>query len=476
MKHILYKTLVRSKSPFVIKASSAIIGIYVGYLFWYMVTQYFSEITAYYGLLVSFISILSCTFLAVYYLPNHFCVNHYIKDILYYPVSTQTILSALLIRMIAMQSGICIAMAYPQFFFCGNSSWLCALKDILVRLAVICAIDFTIILLSVIISRIFSNQMVGYAFMVFQYVSFLLPAVSTGNIITFGFIHPDFLSWINERIGFTNIFLFIIPLAIILGIAMTMVFNCWYIKGYLNIQSFHKQVATKRTPATRIEHPYFLIEWKRVLRNKELIFFSNFKNVLTIVVLYRLLVQNFGQIAVGEKYVVELFLLMSWCSANTISSTAYSGDSNRMYYAFLPISQRQMFLWKTIQGFLWGEIMVFLFGFVIILVKDIPVIDVCLLFWYGTFMNYACSWIGVFLDFKMPRTTNSTSELLHGNISKVIVVIVSIAITIGEFYLVRNKIVTIPLLHLSVVINIFIICAEMCYWLFCKGAFYDTGK
>ena len=74
---------------------------------------------------------------------------------------------------------------------------------------------------------------------------------------------------------------------------MIMVFNYWYIKGYLNIQSFHKQVAAKRTLATRIEHPYFLIEWKRVLRNKELIFFSNFKNALTIVVLCRLLVQTF---------------------------------------------------------------------------------------------------------------------------------------------------------------------------------------
>ena len=475
MKHILYKTLVSSKSSLVMKASIAIVEIYVGYLFWYMVTQYFSELAAYYGLLVSLISILSCTFLGVSYLPDQFYVNRSMKDILYYPVSTQTILSALFIRMIAMQSGICIAMAYPQFFFCGNSSWLYALKNILICLIVICAIDFTIILLFVMICRVFSNRMVGYAFVVFQYVMFLLLAIVTGTIIAFGFVHPDFLSWINQRIGFTNIFLVLIPLAIILGMAMIIVFHYWYIKGYLNIQSFHKQVAAKRTPTTRIEHPYFLIEWKRVLRNKELIFFSNFKNVVTIIVLCRLFVQNFGQIAFGEKYVVELFLLISCCGTNTISSTAYSSDSNRAYYAFLPISQRQMFLWKTIQGFLWGEIMVFLFEFVIILVKDIPMIDVCLLFLYGTFMNYACSWIGVFLDFKMPRTANSTNELLHGNISKVIVLIVSIAVTIGEFYLVSNKIVTISLLHLSVVISVFIICAEMCYWLFCKGAFYDSG-
>ena len=289
--------------------------------------------------------------MAVYYLPDQFFVNRYIKDILYYPVSAQTILSVLLIRMIAMQSGICIAMAYPQFFFGSNSSWLCVLKDILVCLIVICAIDFTIILLSVIICRVFSSRMVGYAFVVFQYALFLLLAVFTGNMIAFGFIHPDFLSWINEKIGYANVFLFVIPFAIILGIAMIMVFNYRYIKGYLNIQSFHKQVAVKRISAIRIEHPYFLLEWKRVLRNKELIFFSNFKNVLTIVVLCRLLVQNFGQIAFGEKYVVELLLLMSCCGTNTISSTAYSSDFNRVYTHFFRFPKGKCSFGKQYKGF-----------------------------------------------------------------------------------------------------------------------------
>ena len=100
----------------------------------------------------------------------------------------------------------------------------------------------------------------------------------------------------------------------------------------------------------------------------------------------------------------------------------------------------------------------------------------CLLFLYGTFMNYACSWFGVFLDFKMPRTANSTNELLYGNLSKVIVLIISIGITIGELYLVRNKIVSVSLLSLVVGIGAFIVDVEICYWLFCKGAFYDTGK
>lgn len=285
-----------------------------------------------------------------------------------------------------------------------------------------------------------------------------------------------FLLWINQRLDFGNIFLFTVPFVIILGIIMIMAFNCWYIKGYLNIQNFHKRPAMKSASTTQIENPYFLIEWKRVLWHKELIFFSNLKNLLIIIILCRLLFRNFGQSTFEEKYVMELFLLVSCCGTNTISSTAYSGDFNRTYYTFLPISPRQIFLWKTIHGFLWGEVIVFLFGLAVICIKDIPVLDACLLFLYGTFMNYACSWFGVFLDFKMPRTANSTNELLYGNLSKVIVLIISIGITIGELYLVRNKIVSVPLLPLVVGIGTFIVDVEICYWLFCKGAFYDTGK
>lgn len=75
-----------------------------------------------------------------------------------------------------------------------------------------------------------------------------------------------------------------------------------------------------------------------------------------------------------------------------------------------------------------------LFGVGVILFRNIPILDACLLLGYGTATNYSCVWIGVFLDYKMPRTPNSTNELLHGNISKVLVLFVSIALTVWEIY------------------------------------------
>ncbi|MDE7177038.1 MAG: hypothetical protein K2O59_04420 [Lachnospiraceae bacterium] len=467
---MIYKILLRSKNSFVVKASSAIIGIYAGYFLWYILTRFFPEAAACYKLIVSFISVVSSTFLAIYYLPDQFCTNRCIKDILCYPVPTKLILCTLLVRMIILQFEICMAMTYPQFLFRDNN-WLSAMKNILTCMVVVCAMDFAIILFAVIISRVFARQIVGYAFVVFQYISFLLLALFIGNMIALGLSRPDFLQWLNEKTVSIYFFLFVTSLAVLLGIAMTIVFKHWYVKGYLNIQSFHKQVPRKHDPIIRIEHPYFLIEWKRVLQNKELIFFSNFKNVITVIVLCRLLVKNFGQIALDEKYALEIFLLVSCCGTNTISSTAYSSDSNRKFYAILPISPRRMFLWKTLQGFLHGEIMVFLLGLGIIVMKDIPALDFWLLFAYGTSMNYACSWLGVFLDFRMPRTVNSTNELLHGNISKVIVLIAAAAITIGCFYLANNHIVSAPLLPSLIAINVFVVSLELYYWLFCKGAF-----
>lgn len=471
--NMIYRILLRTKNSFVVKVSCVIVGIYAGYLFWYLFHQLFSEATDYYELIVTFVSVVISIFLAIYYLPDQFCTNRYIKNILFYPIPTRIILITLLGRMIVLQFVICMAMIYPQFIH-KNIWWV--MENILAGMTVICAIDFMIILCIVIISRVFGGKIVGYAFAIFQYVSFLLVTIFVGNMIALGLTQPHFLPWINGKITLANIFLFTVPFTVLLGIAMTMVFNYWYIRGYLNVQSFHKQVANKHNSIIRIEHPYFLIEWKRVLQNKELLFFSNFKNVLTVIVLCHLLVTNLGQIALGEKYVIEIFLLVSCCGTNTISSTAYSSDSNRKYYTFLPVSPRQMFLWKTIQGFLWGEVMILLFGIVIIAMNDIPVLDFFLLFIYGTSMNYACSWLGVFLDLKMPRTVNSTNELLHGNMSKIIVLIVVTAITIGNFYLISNHIVFVPLLPFLIATNVFVVSAELCYWLFCKGAFDDTNK
>lgn len=242
----------------------------------------------------------------------------------------------------------------------------------------------------------------------------------------------------------------------------------WFIRGYINTQNFQHRRKSRAVRLTKIKNPYLLLEWKRVSRNKELIFFSNIKNILTVFILCGFLLRNFGKLGLPGTYSLELFLLVSCCAVNTISSTAYSSDPNRSYLAFLPISTHQLFLWKTIQGFIWGEITIFLFWFGTVFLHGLSVADACLLLIYGTMMNYACSWLGVFLDYKMPRSTNSTNELLHGNISKVIVLFVSVALTICEITFVAQGAIPMSALLFSTCISAAIVVAEFSYWLFCR--------
>ena len=103
----------------------------------------------------------------------------------------------------------------------------------------------------------------------------------------------------------------------------------------------------------------------------------------------------------------------------------------------------------------------------------ISALDAFLLLIYGTIMNYGCVWLGVFLDYKMPRSPNSTNELLHGNISKVIVLFASITLTVGEIYFTTQINDYISLLPFAVCVSGCVVAIECVYWLFCRRSFRD---
>ena len=67
-------------------------------------------------------------------------------------------------------------------------------------------------------------------------------------------------------------------------------------------------------------------------------------------------------------------------------------------------------------------------------------------------------------------------ELLHGNISKVIVLITAASLTVVEIILVGGKWVPIPLLPFACLAGAGVAAGEYGYWRFCKGDFYDTDS
>lgn len=74
----------------------------------------------------------------------------------------------------------------------------------------------------------------------------------------------------------------------------------------------------------------------------------------------------------------------------------------------------------------------FVHGLFAVLVKW-AIFDISLLL-YGTFTNILCSFMGVYFDYKMPRTEITPNTLLHGNMSKIFVLVMIVALTILEMY------------------------------------------
>lgn len=402
MKHILCKILLHNKTHPVVAASFMIIGAYIGYLIWYILDSYLPAAAADNGyVFVSLISVWLCAFWGIYQLPDQLCMNRRIKMILCYPVEAQTIVSVVAMRIFILQSGICAAFLYPFFLFEAHRR-----REAVLAMLFCCILtgvmDIGVILFSILLSRFCAYDIVGYAFVVFQYGSFLVLAWLAGNVVfaLWGYIAGKSQAVPKEQELHVALWVWAVALLGLTVLIMALRFAAehWYVRGYLNVQDFRHREAGKRPTTSHITHPYFLLEWKRVTRNKELIFFSNIKNMITVMILSRLLFYNFSQIGLTGTYVEELF-----------------------------------------QGFLWGEITVFLFWSILICLERLPVLSAFLLLLYGTSMNYVCSWLGVLIDLKMPRTVNSTNELLHGNISKVLVLITATILAVGEIFLSSRK-------------------------------------
>lgn len=439
MKHILCKILLHNKTHPVVAASFMIIGAYIGYLIWYILDSYLPAAAADNGyVFVSLISVWLCAFWGIYQLPDQLCMNRRIKMILCYPVEAQTIVSVVAMRIFILQSGICAAFLYPFFLFEAHRR-----REAVLAMLFCCILtgvmDIGVILFSILLSRFCAYDIVGYAFVVFQYGSFLVLAWLAGNVVfaLWGYIAGKSQAVPKEQELHVALWVWAVALLGLTVLIMALRFAAehWYVRGYLNVQDFRHREAGKRPTTSHITHPYFLLDWKRVTRNKELIFFSNIKNMITVMILSRLLFYNFSQIGLTGTYVEELF-----------------------------------------QGFLWGEITVFLFWSILICLERLPVLSAFLLLLYGTSMNYVCSWLGVLIDLKMPRTVNSTNELLHGNISKVLVLITATILAVGEIFLSSRKWLPVSLLPFACLAGAGVAAGEICFWRFCKGVFYDTDS
>ena len=72
------------------------------------------------------------------------------------------------------------------------------------------------------------------------------------------------------------------------------------------------------------KNPYILNEWCRVSRNKELLFYSNLKSVITVYLLVNLFSKRISGSYIEIQSVLKILVMVLCCAMNTISSTSYS--------------------------------------------------------------------------------------------------------------------------------------------------------
>lgn len=104
-----------------------------------------------------------------------------------------------------------------------------------------------------------------------------------------------------------------------------------------------------------------------------------------------------------------------------------------------------------------------LFWVAALIFRRLSLTDAILLLLYGTIMNYVCVWLGVLFDFKMPRTANSTNELLHGNLSKFYVLIAVLVLTVIEIDLWKKYCADLSLILFVTLCGAVLISLEVAY-------------
>lgn len=219
-------------------------------------------------------------------------------------------------------------------------------------------------------------------------------------------------------------------LALLASAFCHMMTSRWYENGVAKAQQFQRSHRLRTVAPATIRHPYLLLEWKRVLRSKELIFYTTVKNLVTIALLVSLFHQRV-QLLLPDPDALILVLLSASCAINTIASTAYSSDASRRCYAFLPIDGARLFLWKTLVAAFWGMPLVVLVWLVSVCVVRPAFAESLLLLLYALTSALLCATLGVWLDQRMPRNPQSTNELLHGNLSKVCVLAAALTLSIS---------------------------------------------
>lgn len=147
IKCTLYKAILKSRNTPVITLSIAMVGIYVGYLIWYIVNRYLPEPISSYRVLVAILTFWICAFVAIYKIPDQLFTNRRIKDVLCFPVSVDELVSLVIGRLACFQFGMVVC-GFWAYFLYASDDWLLTITILLGCWICSCLIDLLVLVLS----------------------------------------------------------------------------------------------------------------------------------------------------------------------------------------------------------------------------------------------------------------------------------------------------------------------------------------
>lgn len=412
------------------------IYLYVTWFFWYIVDRIdlCSRLNISENGLALLIIIVSSIILIAHKSIDSVFYNKNIKNILIMPINCNTLYRVYLKEVLSIPFSIATLLFFVLFFY--KEQYLSTIKFYVISVGFICLISTIsfIVLLALLKTSTYKN--IGYLFVVFKYINFLTALFLFKNFI------KDLLS-MKESYLYSNIHGFLsfplfLPIVILLCLLTVFVsyilFNFIFVKNIYKIFSFeYAHKTSRKREIFKIKDPYIFLEIKRYFSNKDSIFYFFLQNI--IVSLFILNYMRTSQISYLVKN-TDFILLTSISSLNSFSTTSYSLDFELKYILkLLPIKSFKIFKSKVLISFLLNEMLIFFFILVRSIILNNNTIIVLLL--YGTLSNFLFAFIGVLLDYLMPRTAITKTEYLHGNLNKLITIILALFILHIEVFIDR---------------------------------------
>lgn len=361
-----------------------------------------------------------------------------LQNILYLPIESNTIFLIGIKEILNKEVLIICALFIGLFVIIFNSITM------MIHLIIICTfLSFLALALIFIIELLTLKYFKAYSFirLSIQFISFSIGI----TFIIFGLNNLKLFSFILYKTTF-------IPILIINIILIFLI--CKLTKMYREVINN----IILRNDSIRIfgstnkvlnSYDYFSYSLLNLIRKRQLMSMGMVRLISYVLITYKISAKLELNIVELEFNNIIIYFLSFIAVMNPYSVISYTYDSNIKYYNYLPIKLEKMMMSKVYASFLINLIVALIFLIIIYFRYKISLAQVFLFLCYGLVINYLATLVGVFLDSQFYTESENERILLHGNISKLILVILIGTLVFIEVKFIDNR----KLIFLTIIIQ-----------------------